>query len=81
MKALKQMTNTQLVKHIMDIGGRTGAMKQIVMMHVIRQGAAQIVKDEKAIMASEADAWNFIDKRAWIEAAKEIVEMLNEGDR
>lgn len=81
MANLKDKTNTDLVKHIMEIGGTTGAMKQLVIMHIIRQGAQNIIDSADAIRESKEGAWSFIDRESWIKAAEEIIDLLDQSGR
>lgn len=69
-------TNVELVTDIMQIGGRTGAMKQLVIMTAIEHYVDLIIKDEERIIEEWADG--LIVPESWVESCKEIKEMIIE---
>lgn len=72
------MNNTELVEHLMTIGGRTGMMKQIFIMNAIETHLKDVIDNGDAMIA-EDDAEgrrSLIDMRSYVEAAKEVSEIM-----
>lgn len=71
------MNNTELVEHLMTIGGRTGMMKQIFIMQAIEHHVTEIMEDAEELIAEETEnekngKRSIISMKAYVEAAKEI---------
>lgn len=71
---MKQKTNKQLVKKIMDTS-QYGKLSEMFVMQALHSYS-------KAIIASNADEYknSFINPEAWLGVAKEISEQLNNRD-
>lgn len=76
------MTNTEFVSYVMDIGGQTGAMKQMVIMQAIPEYCKQIIEQKDELLRKEEEdaknGWiHTISISDWIAAAEEILAMFN----
>ena len=76
------MTNTEFVQYVMEIGGQTGAMKEMVIMQGIPQHCQEIIDQEEELLKEEKEneekgQRSIISVSGWIAAAKEIKEMFD----
>lgn len=79
----RRTSNTEFLEYVMTIGGRTGAMKQLVIMDVLEKGVDNIIEAQDELLEiedkMEAEGKTpIISYRAWVEAAKEIKEMFEQ---
>ena len=78
------MTNIEFVQYVMEIGGTTGEMKQMVIMQAIPEYCQQVIDQKEELLKKEEEDLKegnvaMISTTAWIAAAEEIKEMFSES--
>lgn len=79
---LQKMTNTQFIHYVMEIGGRTGAMKQLLIVDAIQKACDEVIESSDELLKAEEETiakgkMPLISVNGYIEAAKEIKELFD----
>lgn len=86
MSNLKNMNNVELMEYILTIGGKTGALKVMVVFNELRNGVKEVVDNKEELLREqkeqEADGKiSIISNSAYIAACEEILGYLDEANR
>jgi len=73
---MKNKTNVQRIKHIMEYS-KHGALMQAFVIDALIKYSAEVVKNEKLLKESMKDS--FVTPEAWVGCAKELNEYLNKN--
>jgi hypothetical protein len=73
---MKNKTNVQHIKHIMEYS-KHGALMQAFVIDALIKYSAEVVKNEKLLKESMKDS--FVTPEAWVGCAKELNEYLNKN--
>jgi hypothetical protein len=71
-KKKSDMTNAEFLYCLMEIGGKTGAMKQLFIMDGLPKWCRYIIENEEAVLKQMEGS--MVHGPAWIGAAKEIAD-------
>ena len=74
-KKISDMTNSEFLYYLMEIGGRTGAMKQLFIMDAIPKWCKYVIDHKDEVLNSMN--MTILDGPSWIAAAEEIIEMFD----
>lgn len=82
-KKKKDMTNTEFMVYVMQIGGRTGALKQAMITQAVHEYVDKVVKDKEELLKEEQELKAqgkipFISYSGWVACAEELKELFDE---